>query len=141
MMAARQNGVNMLRWKLSDDDTIGGNTDSVDGWHGRCYVCEESVNLERFFDDEVETERRNRIRLSLAAYSYEFRDVSIMSDAEFDALSRKIDLTKSTENDMLDKFFREEFEPDTGMWIRKHPELDKLGLLYDRIKKRCGWES
>ena len=35
-------------------------------------------------------EIRNRIRLSLASYSYEFHDDSLMTDAEFDKLSREI---------------------------------------------------
>ena len=51
------------------------------------------MSLDQFFDDtdpyvpsvwgtEVEKERRNRIKLSVAAYTYEVYDDPIMSDAE-----------------------------------------------------------
>lgn len=53
-----------------------------------------------------------------------------MSDAEYDELSKQINPEQKTGNEKLDKFFREEFTPDTGMWIRKHPELDKLHAMY-----------
>ena len=79
-----------------------------------------------------EIERRNRIRLSVAAYSYEFEAHSIMSDAEFDALALKIDPTVSTGKRKLDKFFREVFKPDTGMWIRDHPDLGGIKALYEK---------
>jgi hypothetical protein len=36
----------------------------------------------------------------------------------------------STGNKALDRFFKREFEPDTGMWIRKHPELNKLEAMF-----------
>jgi hypothetical protein len=81
----------------------------------------------------VEIERRNRIRASLAAYTYEFQNTSIMSDAEFDNLCKQIDVSVSTDNPRMDKFFREHFQPDTGMWIRKHPELHKLAIIYKRV--------
>lgn len=78
----------------------------------------------------METERRNRIRLSLAAYAYEYHDDSIMSDAEFDKLSLAIKPEVKTGHKRLDKFFREEFDPSTGMWIRKHPMRNELAELY-----------
>jgi len=36
----------------------------------------------------------------------------------------------------MDKFFKEIFIPDSGMWVQKHPELDKLKNLYTRLKKQ-----
>lgn len=84
----------------------------------------------------VEIERRRRIRLSLAAYSYEMLDNPIMSDGEFDDECKLVDKTMSTGNRLLDDFFLHEFEPDTGQWIHKHPELDKLKALYKRIYER-----
>jgi hypothetical protein len=84
----------------------------------------------------VELERRNRIRLSVAAYAYEYLNTSIMSDGEFDALCDKINVQVSTGNDKLDMFFREHFEPHTGMWICKHPEKHKLAWLVARYDKR-----
>lgn len=84
---------------------------------------------------EIEIERRNRIILSIAAYSYEFESESFISDADYDELSRRIRPDMKTGNPKLDKFFQTEFGTDTGMWIHKHPELNKLKRLYDRIKE------
>ena len=93
------------------------------------------------FDDEyipspIETERRKRIRLSVFAYAYEFDNNSLISDEEYDKLSREINPQIKTGHDKLDKFFETQFEPDTGMWIRKHPELTRVRTLYlARYKK------
>nr|WP_319513385.1 hypothetical protein [uncultured Cohaesibacter sp.] len=87
----------------------------------------------RRWGNPKEVERRNRIRLTLAAYAYEFMSNSIMSDAEFDDLSKKINPNETTGKRTLDRFFRDEFHPDTGMWIRSHPELDKVHALYVRL--------
>ena len=81
-------------------------------------------------------EIRNRIRLSLASYSYEFHDDSLMTDAEYDKLSREINPNEKTGNELIDRFFREEFMVDSGMWIRRHPELDKLKLIYETLRRK-----
>ena len=81
-------------------------------------------------------EIRNRIRLSLASYAYEYHDDSLMTDAEFDKLSREINPNEKTGNELIDRFFREEFVPDSGMWIRRHPELDKLKLIYETLRRK-----
>ena len=81
-------------------------------------------------------EIRNRIRLSLASYSYEFHDDSLMTDAEYDKLSREINPNEKTGNELIDRFFREEFMVDSGMWIRTHPELDKLKLIYETLRRK-----
>ena len=83
----------------------------------------------------VNEEIRNRIRLSVAAYSYEYHDDEVMSDSEFDELAKKIDLSVSTGNRKLDNFFKKNFNPDTGMWIRKHPDKGGLEWLYQRYYK------
>lgn len=85
---------------------------------------------------DIEVERRNRIRLSLAAYSYEIESDPFMDDATFDDLAMKINKDVKTGNERMDRFFAECFEPHTGQWIHKHPELDKLKALYVRLKKR-----
>lgn len=81
----------------------------------------------------VEEERRARIRISLAAYAYEFMNDSLMTDYDFDELSKRIRPSIATGNEVLDKFFKEKFAPETGMWIHDHPELDKLKALYKRM--------
>lgn len=101
------------------------------------------MSLEEFFvDDQVRTppkwgsviERqiKLRIKLSLAAYTYELLDTSIISDTEFDALCKQVDLKINTGNQKLDRFFKNHFDPSTGQWIHKHPELDKLAVLYNK---------
>lgn len=82
-----------------------------------------------------EVERRNRIRLSVAAHAYERHSQSFMTDAEFDELSRQIDPAIPTGNRKLDRFFRTKFHPDTGMWVNSHPEREKLEHLYQRYYK------
>lgn len=84
----------------------------------------------------VEVERRNRIRLAVAAYAYEFCDENVMTDHEFDMLARSIDAGMETGRPDLDDFFRKEFSPDTGQWIHNHPELDKVAQIYERWYKK-----
>jgi hypothetical protein len=98
------------------------------------------MSIDKFFSEEeqpqwglpVEIERRNRIRLSVAAFAYEFESDSIMSDGDFDALAQTIDVTMATGNERMDMFFREQFSPHTGQWIHDHPELDRLRIIYQR---------
>jgi hypothetical protein len=81
-----------------------------------------------------EVERRTRIRLAVYAYAYEYEASPLISDGEYDELSKSVDLSVSTGNEALDKYFRESFEPDTGMWIRSHPELDRVKALHYQYK-------
>lgn len=83
------------------------------------------------YSDAVSKERRTRIRLSLYAYAYEYESDSLVSDEKYDALSRTVNTSIVTGHPVLDKFFKEQFEPDTGMWITKHPELDKIKRTYE----------
>ena len=95
------------------------------------------MRLDKFFDDnDLSTERRNRIRLSVAAYAYEVHDNPIISDAEFDALADKINVQVVTDNEMMDDFFREHFSPFTGQWIHKHPNKEGLEKVYVKVFKR-----
>lgn len=81
-------------------------------------------------------ERCRRILLSVYAYAYEFESDSLVSDAEYDEMSALIDTSIRTGNDKIDDFFAKEFSPSTGMWIRKHPELHKVKLMYHRRRIR-----
>ena len=81
------------------------------------------------------SETRNRIKLSVAAYAYEIKDNPIMSDFEFDELALKIDASFKTANRKMNNFFKKHFQPDTGLWIHKHPELRKIEYLYERYYK------
>lgn len=79
----------------------------------------------------VNEEIRNRIKVVAAAYAYEIENNPIISDAEFDALCLKINPDVETGNKVVDKFFKEEFDPNTGSWIHKHPEF---GLIKGVLK-------
>lgn len=83
----------------------------------------------------INQEIRNRIKLSVAAYAYEFLNDSIMSDHDFDQLSLQINPQEETGNKKMDDFFKKHFKPDTGMWIRAHPEIGKLNYLYKNFYK------
>lgn len=99
------------------------------------------MSLEAFFIDDcwgskVEKEVRRRIKISVAAYAYEMLDESIMSDAEFDKMCLQVNLNVDTGNKKMDSYFKKNFDPSTGQWIRKHPELDKIADLYVRYYKK-----
>lgn len=88
----------------------------------------------RLFDDiartAVEVETNRRIKLAVWAYAYEFADDSIVPDEVFDHECRMVDLTINTGRPDLDAWFRKEFNPSTGVWIHKHPELNRVKDLY-----------
>ena len=84
---------------------------------------------------EINQEIKNRIKLSIAAYAYEYKSDPIMSDDEFDQLALKINPEEKTGNIKLDNFFRKRFATDTGLWVRRHPELNKLEWLYNEYFK------
>ena len=84
----------------------------------------------------INQEIRNRIILAVAAYAYEYMDDPIMSDTEFDQLALKINPNEKTGNRKLDNFFKKHFMPDTGMWIHKHPEKQKLEFIYKEYYKK-----
>ena len=95
----------------------------------------------------VEVERRNRIKLAVAAYAYEKESDSIMSDGDFDKLCLEINPNMPTvENNhcptlierykKLDEFWANEFQPDTGQWIHKHPELELVKSTYFKHYKK-----
>lgn len=80
----------------------------------------------------VNMERKRRIRVALAAYMYEIKDDPIMTDAEYDSLSYSINPEEETGNPLLDKFFREEFQPCTGQWIYNHPDISGIMTIEAR---------
>lgn len=79
-------------------------------------------------------ETRLRIRVAVAAWAYEMHDDPIMSDAEFDQLARSIDTDRSTARSDLDAWFTANFSPDTGIWVRSHPEPAGLERIYRMLR-------
>lgn len=80
-------------------------------------------------------ETRRRIRVAVCAWAYEMHDDPLISDAEFDALARSVDLSKATGRPDLDKWFRENFDPSTGMWVGFHPEPEGLERVYQMLRR------
>lgn len=76
-------------------------------------------------------EVRKRIQVSLWAYAYEIGNRTLVDDATFDRVCLEINPEVSTGNPLMDKFFREEFDPSTGYWIYSHPEIEKIEALYE----------
>ena len=99
-------------------------------------VFESSPNHTEIFHEPINQEIRNRIRLSVAAYAYEIKNEEIMSDKEFDSLALKIKPQEKTGNRKLDNFFKKHFQPDTGMWIRIHPDLNGIAHIYELYYKK-----
>lgn len=92
------------------------------------------IRLKRIVERlRLERQRRIRIRVSVAAYAYEILNRPIMSDAEFDALSKKVRHNIRTGATKLDRFFKEEFSSSTGMWIHKHPNKKGLRRVLERV--------
>lgn len=88
-------------------------------------------------------ETRLRIRLSVAAWAYEVHADPLMSDAEFDDLSLRVDLSKATSRPDMDEWFRQNFVPHSGVWVRSHPDQNGLETVYRTLTRRpaCAWES
>lgn len=81
----------------------------------------------------VERERRARIQIAVAAYAYEVMASPLIDDGVFDIAAACIKPEMSTGNEVMDKFFREEFSPITGSWIHKHPEISGIASIYERL--------
>jgi hypothetical protein len=79
-------------------------------------------------------ETRNRIKIVLAAYAYEYHDDPLMTDSQFDNLAKSINLEVSTNRPDLDKWFVKNYSPYTGQWIRVFPEILEIQEKYDTLK-------
>lgn len=87
------------------------------------------------YQTKSEIERRRRIRVALWAYAYEYKNDPLISDDEFDKECRAVDLSIPTGDATMDEWFRKEFIPDTGQWIRKHPNLTGIERIYEWLKR------
>ena len=81
---------------------------------------------------KAEREIKRRILVSIAALAYEEYSDSIISDEEFDMQCLKVDLDIPTGNEELDNWFRDNFDPSTGMWVHNHPHKEGLHYIYQR---------
>lgn len=87
--------------------------------------------MKGLYNPVVDRQTWVRIKLAKAAYAYEILNNPIMSDDEFDKLALEVDLSIDTRRPDLDEFFRKEFSSSTGMWIYKHPDLNRIKFLLD----------
>jgi len=69
--------------------------------------------------------------LSVWAYAYEYLSAPMVSDEQFDAVARLSDPSITTGR--LDAWWRANFDPSTGFWVRSHPEIDLLANLHRRL--------
>jgi hypothetical protein len=81
----------------------------------------------------IEVERRRRILLSVWAYAYEAGQ-PLIDDATYDKESALVNLAIETGNKKMDSWFKENYNPYTGMWVRSHPEINKIANLVERIR-------
>lgn len=91
--------------------------------------------MKRDWGSPFERERQLRIRVAVAAYAYEIKDDPIMSDHEYDRLAAMVDVSKSTGNEPMDRWFRKNFGAHTGMWVRNHPDRKGLNRIYKMHKR------
>lgn len=81
---------------------------------------------------KVLIEYMKRLTVAYAAYMYEIKADSPMSDIEWDYLARKIDLNQSCGDKELDEWYQEHFTPDTAMWIHNHPQKEYFAKHYEQ---------
>ncbi len=74
----------------------------------------------------VEIETHRRIKLAVWAYAYEVLDEPLVEDHVFDREALLVDLTINTTRPEMDRWFRKEFVPDSGVWIHRHPDLEGI---------------
>lgn len=91
------------------------------------------ATLETFWGSDAELENRQRLFLAVAAYAYEYMDVALMSDEDFDKECRAVNLDQATAYPHWDAWWRKHFTPDTGMWIRSHPDPAGLRAYVERF--------
>lgn len=79
--------------------------------------------------------RRCRIRVAVAAWAYENNHRPTMSDSEYDALCQYVHVTRNvaTGSHRIDRFFQRSFDPDSGLWVHRHPDPDGLSTIYFRV--------
>ena len=85
--------------------------------------------------NNVEIEIKRRINVSIWAYAYEIENESLVSDEVFDNECMLINDSICTNNVELDKFFKNIFDPFTGVWIHKHPHLNRIKHIYEQYIK------
>lgn len=86
----------------------------------------------------AEQQTKLRILILMAAYAYEFEpdEQPLCSDAEFDEACKMVDLSIKTSRPDIDRWFKENFDPSTGMWINDFPQLEGIKALVKRKREQ-----
>ncbi len=87
------------------------------------------------FNDKSHQEKHRRCLISLWAFAYEIKSESLVPDHVFDKACREIDTSIETGNARIDQWFKDNFDPNTAMWIHRHPELKRIEKIYESVKK------
>lgn len=87
----------------------------------------------------ISKEIHRRIQVSVWAYAYEIKNESLVPDHDYDQTCLLINKDMSTSyegrnNTDIDRWFRNNFDPSTGMWIRNHPNLEGIERYYQLWK-------
>lgn len=95
-------------------------------------------SMAKKYNAVVDRQTRVRINVAVYAYAYEIMDDPVATDAEFDNLCAEVKVSIDTRNQIMDKWFRDNFSPHTGSWVWSHPDkagLHKYYLLWRKHKK------
>lgn len=87
------------------------------------------------------TQKYVRSRVAIMALAYEKYNHSFITDVDYDALSLLVDVSIPTDRPNLDKWFEENYDANTGMWVLTHPELNKLHLIVSGMISLVGYNN
>ena len=82
-------------------------------------------------EERLRPETWRRDQLAAVTFGIELRGHSIMLESDWDCIAARIDRTMGTCRPVVDEFFAAEFSPMTTAWIHRHPELDRIGEIFD----------
>lgn len=90
----------------------------------------------RFQGEAIQLIKRDRVRLSLAAYFSEILEMEYMPDKDFNALARKVQKTKNIKTDSVDDVLYSSVDNFKKRdWIHVHPDLQLIAWLALTILK------
>ena len=96
-------------------------------------MAAKARDIKLYTEQQIDTEKRNRIRVAVAAYAYVVEDDQIMTEADFDELSMSISPQMDTGNPLIDAFFADEFSTADATWVLRHPEYERVSHIYNRV--------
>jgi len=95
----------------------------------------------KFNHNPLQQEIRRRTQVAVWAYACEIKDDPMVSDAIYDQTARLINPQIHTGDEKYDRFFEQEFSPNTGMWIHQFPTTEYLEIYYSAWKRLSNQSS